>query len=315
MHITKLLTDKRFILPLLLIAGLLIFNMISTYSTSDVDTCDQDKSYLLDCGYIHLNIENTIFNPNFILFLSKQQQKHNTLSNSYVENAVSIWNSDVADKRKKIRYQQEHFNKLAMLSVTQDDCDDEECEVDGEALAILHYWMSDIAIAIKSSTAIKNIKSSELKRINIDNDKYIDTALEKIIKTSVGKQLLVNALNNNITIRSKILHNQKGYFDCRHRVVVIDPTVASYIFKINCIIHELVHATNPDNDNSIFEETIAEIIGMRVQDNITDIDISCSPYVIFTDRLLDQDYGNYPVRNNIEKHLDQAGIVIHVTNE
>lgn len=315
MYIRNRLKQIRFFLSLVLIAALLVFITIETYSTSDSDLNDKDMSYLLDCGYIQSNIANTIFTPNFILFLSRHQKKHKTLSKSYVENAVGIWNSNVVDKRKIIRYQQDHFNKLAMLSKTMDGCDDGECSVNGEAFAILRYWMSDIVIGVEESAIIQNLNPSKLKRLNIDNDKDIDTALKEIMKNPVGNQLLAYAIGNNITIRSNHLHNRKGYFDCRHRVIIIDPTVASYIFKINCIIHELVHASNPDNDNSIIEETIAEIIGMVVQDNITGIDISCSPYIVFIDRLLDRDYGKHPVRNNIEIYLKQAGIVVHIAND
>jgi len=303
------------ILLLIFIAGFLIFVTIEVKSTSDSVQNDHDMSYLLDCGYIRQNIANTIFHPNFILYLSRLQEKYKTLSKKHIVNAIAKWNANNIDKRKIIRFQQEHFNRLAMLSVTIDNCDDYECVINGEALAVLRYWMSDIVVDIEEYAAVQVVNLSELKSLNIDNDKDIATALEKIMGVTIGKQLIANAIDNNVTIRSKHLHNLKGYYDCQHKTIVVDPTVASYIFKINCIIHELVHACNQDSDNSITEETIAEMIGMEVQDKITNIDISCSPYIVFIDRLLDQQYGKYPVRNNIEKYLQQAGIVIKIANE
>ena len=129
-----------------------------------------------------------------------------------------------------------------------------------------------------------------------------------------GKLLLnsENLINSDKEFNKKCLDfetfKQKA---TESNAIVIDPTAASYIFKINGLVHELVHASNPDKNNSVFEETLAEIIGMAVQDRITGVHISCSPYVVFIDRLLDPLYGEYPLRNAIEKHLRQAGIVIN----
>lgn len=316
MYIKNQLKNVRLVLPLILIAGLLIFATFETSSTSDNGLNDQDMSHLLNCGYIRRNIANTIFHPNFVLYLSRQQKKFHTLNESHVKNAISIWNNNVVDKREIIHYQQEHFNKLAMLSKTVNECDDYEgCVVNGEELAVLRYWMSDIVAEVVETAEMKIINPSELKLLNIENDKNIGKALEIIMGDPVGQQLISHAIGRNITIRPENLHNHKGYFEYASKTIVIDPTVASYILKINCIVHELVHAISVDNDNSVFEETFAEMIGMAVQDRITDIDISCNPYIVFIDRLLDPHYGKYPVRNNIEKHLQQAGIVIKIASE
>jgi len=303
------------VIPLIIIAGIFALNAVETRSTSDNDRNDIDMSYLLDCGYIRSNVANTIFHPNFVAFLSKRLNRYKLLNEHHVENAVKIWNGNIQDKRKIIHYQQDHFIRMATLSTTMDACEGDECMITEESLALLRHWMSDIMINVDQPAAIKPVTPAELKRFNIDNDNNIDEALKEIIKIPVGKQLLAYAIDNNVSIRSKHLHNRKGYFDCKHRSIIIDPTVSSYIFKLNCIIHELVHATNFDNDNSIIEETIAEIIGMQVQDNITDINIACSPYIVFIDRVLDPDYGNLPVSNNIYKYLMQAGIAVHIVNE
>ncbi|MCK4744040.1 MAG: hypothetical protein KAT25_09490 [Sulfuriflexus sp.] len=316
MYIKNQLKSVILVLPLILIAGLFVFASFETRSTSDSGLNDQDMSCLLSCGYIRRNIVNTIFHPNFVLYLSGQQKKFNTLNESHVKKAISIWNNNVVNKREMILYQQEHFNKLAMLSKTVDECDDNYgCVVNGEDLAVLRYWMSDIVAEVVETAAMQIINPSELKLLNIENDKNIGKALEIIMGDPVGQQLISHAIGRNITIRPENLRDHKGYFEYASKTIVIDPTVASYILKINGIVHELVHAISVDNDNSVFEETFAEMIGMAVQDRITDIDISCNPYIVFIDRLLDPHYGKYPVRNNIEKHLQQAGIVIKIASE
>lgn len=273
-------------------------------------------SYLLKCGYIRRNIANTIFHPDFILYLSGQLKRYKTLDSGHVKNAVGIWNNSVVNSRKKIRYQQGHFNKLATLSASADGCDDTGgCVINAEDLAILRYWMTDLVAEVADDLPTAAISSSGLMHLNVENNKKIDSALQIIIEDPVGRQLVANAINNNITLKAEHLHDHKGYFEYTSKTIVIDPTVAGYVLKINCIAHELVHASNLDLNNSVTEETLAEIIGMAVQDKITNIEISCSPYVVFVDRLLDPHYGRYPLENNIEKHLRRAGIIINGNNE
>lgn len=217
------------VLPLILIAGLLIFTSFETSSTSDNELNDQDISHILNCGYIRLNIANTIFHPNFILYISRQQKKLNTLNERHVKNAISIWNNDVVvDKREIIHYQQEHFNKLATLSKTVNECDDYEgCVINGEDLAVLRYWMSDMVFEVAKTEAMKIINPSDLKLLNIENDNNIGKALEIIMGDPVGQQLIAHAIDQNITIKSEDLHNHKGYFEYVSKTIVIDPTVAS----------------------------------------------------------------------------------------
>ena|GEM_PF-6878324 len=260
---------------------------------------------LLKCGYIRRNIANTLFHPGFVMYLSGQEEKYTVLDERRIRNAVKIWNSLVADERKTIRYQSRHFRKLAGLSGSRDNI------VSRDDLIILHAWMPGIDIEVVDGKAAETIHPQEMQRLNADGDKAIYRALEIIRHDPVGKRLIAHSASHGITIGAEPLHDHKGYFEYRSNAIVIDPTAASYIFKINGLVHELVHASNPDKNNSVFEETLAEIIGMAVQDRITGVHISCSPYVVFIDRLLDPLYGEYPLRNAIEKHLRQAGIVIN----
>lgn len=314
MHIKNQLKLVKIIFPLLLAVALLIF--VSFETRSVIEPTDQDLNYLLKCGYIRRNIANTIFNPNFILYLSRQQKIFNTLNESDIKDFVEQWNTRVADRREIIHYKQGHFNKLANLSKSGKECNDiEGCTIKHDDLAVLQYWMSDITVDVAEAASTDSISPAALKRMNIENDPNIEKALEIIMEDPVGSQVIANIINLNATVRSEKLHAHKGYFEYLPKTIVIDPTVVDYIFKINCIVHELVHASSLGKDNSIFEETYAEIIGMAVQDRITGIDISCHPYVVFIDRLLDSHYGKYPVRNNIEKHLQKAGIVIKIKND
>lgn len=296
--------------------GALFFVTIESATNPDDDMQDEDISHLLRCGYIRLNIANTIFHPGFILYLSRQQKKYNTLNASLVSNAVGIWNSDISDRRKKIEFKQKHFNRLASLSKNRDGCDhDEECEVNGADLAVLRYWMAYITVEVDGAAKLPQTDIAGLQRLNSENDVDIERALQRIIKDPVGNQLVAHAVMNQVTIQTEHLHKQKGYFEYATRSIVIDPSASCYIFRINTFVHELVHAANPKRDNSIVEESIAEIIAMQVQDRITGVTISCSPYVVFVDRLLDPVYGNYPVTNKIEAHLGAAGLVIRTGDE
>lgn len=293
------------------IAGVFVFSAFETRSTPDSDQNDKDVNSLLSCGYIRTNIVNTIFNPEFVLYLSGQQKKYNILNESHIKNAISIWNNMIVDERERIYYQQEHFNKLSLLSEVVDRCDDDVCVIDGEDLAVLRYWISGMVVEVAETSGVQFVSVAELRFLNIENDKNIENALDMITKDPVGQRLVVNAVKQKVAIRAENLHGQKGYFEYASRTIVIDPTVASYVFKINCIVHELVHASNRMHDNSVIEETLAEIIGMAVQDRVTGVEISCNPYVVFIDRLLDPYYGKYPVSNDISEYLHEAGVIIN----
>lgn len=314
MHIRKKLRYISFMLSLAFIASILSFVAFETESLSIDEPTGRDMSYLLDCGYIQRNISNTIFHPDFVVYLFRQQEKLNTLNEHDIKDAVDRWNAAVVDKRKEIHYKQEHFYKMAMLSRSAGECGDvDDCLVDGKAIAMLRYWMSDIVAEVANSAIIKTITPSALDAINVENNKSVGKALEIITGDPVGRQLVSHAVSQDITIKVKNLHDHKGWFEYANKTIVIDPTVASYIFKINCIVHELIHASSTGS-NSVTEETLAEIIAMSVQDRVSGVDISCSPYVVFVDRLLDPHYGKYPVRSGIAKRLQELGIKISIVN-
>lgn len=315
MDVNNVLKFMKFTPVLTLITGLLVLASVEIRSSSDSESNNEEMAPLLNCGYIRRNIANTIFHPDFILYLSGQQEKFNILSESHIKKAIGIWNNKVADKRERIHYQQAHFNKLALLSETADECDSDHCVVDGDDFAVLRYWMSGIVAELAENSSLQIITPAELKRLNVEDDRNIGKALDMIMSDPVGQRLIANAVRQKVIIRPASLHGHNGYFEYAEKNIVIDPTVASYIFKINCIVHELVHVSNYQHDNSVFEESLAEIIGMAVQDRITGIEISCSPYVVFVDRLLDPHYGKYPLRNDIKRYLKQAGIVINNSND
>jgi hypothetical protein len=316
MAIKKQLKYLRFILPLIFIAGLPVLVSVATQSAPVSGAHDRGMSHLLDCGYIRRNIAATIFHPDFVLYLSEKLQHYDALGEQQISNAVAIWNSAVGDKRRALRYRQADFYKMATLDGEVEECEDNgECAVSKEDLDVLRDWMEGRSAEILDVWAFQTLQPVDLQKINAENNRDIGRALDMIVQDPVGRRLVANAVAGGITIRSWQLTEDKGYYDCPVKSIVVDPTVAGYVFKINCIVHELVHAVNPDKDNSVVEETLAEMIGMAVQDRITDIDISCHPYVVFVDRLLDPEYGTYPLTNNIEQHLRQAGIVIRPAGE
>jgi hypothetical protein len=295
---------------------IVLITIIFTYPASSVKASDsnnnqQNHSHLLRCGYITVDVHKTIFDPNFIIFLSKQQEAYNGISADRLKKMVHEWNTGLDDRRKHITFNQQHFNKFAVLPNGNTDCQNHSCLITHESLSFLIEWMSGITVNPKiSQKNVNHIDDFDLEWINIENNKDIDNALRLIARQSVGKRLIYNAIEHYIFIKASQIHHHEGYYDCKHKEIVIDPTVVSYPFKINCIVHELVHAANSRQDNSILEETVAEIIGMKIQDSITQIDISCSHYFVFVTRLIDERYAGLPVRNKIIEDLERTGIIV-----
>lgn len=271
----------------------------------------QASAQLLRCGYIRREIAPTIYAPAFVSLLAASVVRDEPVSREAVREAVAAWNAQVVRPSSAITLEPDHFDKMASLAERpHSDCGLRgTCLLDAADLAVLRRWLNLQLPAPVRRAAPAAPSAAELACMNIDDDQAVRKALLTIAQDPVGRRLVTHAARRGATVCARSLRGPSAYCDCVDEpAIVVDPTVASYIFKLNCLVHELVHTVNPTDDNSVTEEALAEIIAMQVQDRITGVSLSCHPYVVFVDRLLDSSYGRLPINNDIEAHLSQVGI-------
>ncbi len=75
-----------------------------------------------------------------------------------------------------------------------------------------------------------------------------------ISKDPVGNKLIRHCSATGVSFDTKKLFGKHAYYNHAENKIVIDPKVLTYEFNLRYLIHEMVHATNHGNDNSITEE-------------------------------------------------------------
>lgn len=266
---------------------------------------------ILRCGYIRRDIASTLFAPDFVGLLARRVNEVGPLRAENVREAVLAWNERRRHPSRAIAFEHSHFVRLASLADQLDkDCQSGAgCLLEAVDLAVLEWWLRLQIPTPDVREPLVPLRAEAQECLNVADDPAVEGVLRAIAQDPVGCRLLSNAAEQGIAVRTTTLQGTSAYFECgSEREIVIDPTVTQSVFKIGRLVHELVHAANPTDDNSITEEALAEILAMRVQDRISGVPMSCHPYVVFVDRLLDDDYGRLPVNNDIEAYLEAVGI-------
>lgn len=211
-----------------------------------------------------------------------------------------IYNENDVHPLRKIEFIDADYDKIASLFADPGNPE----MISMRDLDILFYWISPV-----EPRPVNNQK--RFRPIDIGhayNNADLIRLIGLIAKDPLGRILVNNVITQGITFNIRSLRNYAAIYDPRSGKITLDPTVLLNEFKINFLAHELVHALNPSSTNSIYEETYAEIIAMGIQDRITNIPISCHPYVVFLDRLESPAYGNLPLNNDFKKYLISNGI-------
>lgn len=256
------------------------------------------------------DIDSTIFNPvfiNYIMVLTSDRQK---LNKQDVNDAVDRWNYIAQSKLDHISFNSEHFDRFAALSNNNDsNCSNEyACHIDKRDLQLLRRWLRWRELLVAHNSATVDMTRGELLKLNTEHHSALQRTLFRLSRDEVGRMLLDNALSQGTIIRVRSLDGMHGYFDFSKNEIVIDKTVAYHEFNLRYLAHELVHVLNKDNTNSIMEEVFAELIGLHVQNSVTSITIKEHPYTVFVRHLLHAHYGNLNIDNEIESHLQNAGM-------
>ncbi len=257
------------------------------------------------------DIQNSIFRIDFLNLLIAINREEGALDNNRLRSAVMAWNAVASGFKEKIKFVPEHFYIMAGLdSNNTTECDQQtNCTISLGDIIVLHKWM-DFNVnhinAINDSTRI----NSYIKRINHVPNRKLSRILRAILHDPIGYKLVANALDQNTSIEIRELSGKHGFYNYTRNKIVIDPKVINYEFNMRYLVHELVHVTNKQSNNSVDEEVLAELIGLEIQNHITDIPFEQHPYSTFVEHLLHPDYGNLPISNNINKSLTRAGIAL-----
>lgn len=268
---------------------------------------DDVKNVLSHHGNTDL-LSRSIFRPQFLNFLDSIYQASGPIDSEQVKQAVSTWNSIMSGENDKIHYTELHFNRLASISGSSRKlCQQlDNCKITNTDILVMHNWnrRTNNQLAV-----IDNDNHEEINLIGIEHDNAaLRNALKLIGSDPVGYRLIVNAQKLGIQFLVRKLDGKHAYYHHTEKKIVIDPKILGYEFNLRYLIHELVHATNLSNNNSITEEVLAEMIGLEIQNRITGIPMSMHPYTLFLQHVLHPDYGQLPLNNDIVPSLHRVGV-------
>jgi hypothetical protein len=272
--------------------------------------CKAQTSAIHSCYYAH-EIDNTIFAPPFALFLHRNWptlskytegsfDPNTGLDNQKMQTLVDRWRLTDPRLAERLEYEPEHFRKMAALCSPRSD------EVQQNDTDLLHRWLLRRGSLPEIKEPDDPLNANELVQLAPEAEAGLQKLLQTVDGDPLGRRLLHTALARGVVIRARSLRDIQAFYDNSDNLIVLDYSVLNSEWKINVLVHELVHSVNKGSDNSLVEETVAQIIGGAVQDRITGIPMACHPYYVFTDRLLR--YDGLQTVNNISACLKKAGI-------
>lgn len=263
------------------------------------------------CGYIRLDLEHSVFAPDFVDFLLdaygnvSDYDGRDGISAADMQQAVQVWNRTREMHLRGITYHPPHFARMLWL---EQQLEGSGARVLGrEPLVYLSAW-SAYRLPEPPDLPPPDDASAEVRLLDRENNPLVRKSVAEIAADPVGYRLVQAAAERGLFVQARPLRGVAASCYPEENRIAMDPTVAAYPFKLNFLAHELVHMVNPGCGNSLVEEVLAEFIGMDIQDRVMGVPMSCHPYVVFVDTLLDPWYAKLPLANGIEEHLEAAGI-------
>ena len=255
------------------------------------------------------NIKQSIFKPEFLDYLAYLTRNSNTLDEQALQDSINRWNAVATDKSELVRYNPTHFVRVASLHRHgHTRCSSaSQCAISLDDVNILRAWLRwrlDYKIVISRNT----FDRSQLLLLNPDKDPQLHHSLEKLAAHPAGATLVQHALDSGLAIRLIQLSGSHGHYNYSENMITLDPSVVNYEFNLRYLIHELLHACNTAEDNSITEEVLAELIGLDIQNQITGIEFEINPYLVFVEHVLHPEYGKLVFTNDIYGELAMVGI-------
>jgi hypothetical protein len=218
----------------------------------------------------------------------------------------------MSDNNTQIVFNPLHFDRLAGLSGDNGFCRTmNSCQITAEDIHEIRKWSrisSDDYITIEDESDYESFYDPAIINTMDSNSPEINNLLRRIYKDPVGRNLIEHCIKTGVAFRVKKLQGKHGYYHHSKNTIVIDPKILSYEFNMRYLIHEMVHAIHNENDNSIKEEVLAELIGLDTQNRITGIPMDLHPYSVFIQHILHPDYGRLAVTNNIAQSLSEVGV-------
>jgi len=269
---------------------------------------DNVKNVLSTYGQEHI-LERSIYRPQFLHYINSLYHTTGPLNIDDVALAVVTWNSVMTGPSDKIIFQPMHFFRLAALSNNnRSECTSiSNCKVTDEDIHFIQNWNRNNVGFIKE-TSFTDFEDHHSDSTFDTGNTTLDEALTSISKDPVGNKLTTHCQSTGVLFTIKKLMGKHAYYNPSDNSITIDPKILTYEFNLRYLIHEMVHATNNGNENSITEEVLAELIGLEVQNRITGIPMELNPYSVFVQHLLHPEYGKLPIVNNIIQSLYSAGL-------
>lgn len=255
------------------------------------------------------NFKQSIFKPEFLHYLAYLTQDGNTLDEHTLRDSIKHWNAVEIEKSEQIRFDRNHFVHVASLH-TDDliSCTSaRQCTISFKDINILQIWLRwqlDYTI----TTPYYSFDASQLVILNPEKNPQLHKALKKLASNRAGSTLVQHALNSGLAIRLNQLKGSHGYYSHDENTITLDPSVVNYEFNLRYLVHELLHACNTAEDNSITEEVLAELIGLEIQNQITGIPFEINPYLVFLEHILDPENAQLVLANDIYRELAITGI-------
>jgi len=255
------------------------------------------------------NIKQSLFKPAFVEYMAYLTRNGNTLTKYALQDSIKRWNAVATDKSELVRYNSIHFIRVASLHWRgQTRCSStDQCNITLDDINILRTWLH-WQLEYKVVTPHYRFNRSQLLLLNPDRDPRLHHSLEKLISRHAGATLVQYALDSGVAIKLEPLSGSHGHYNYSENIITLDPSVVNYEFNLRYLVHELLHACNTAEDNSITEEVLAELIGLDIQNQITGIEFEINPYLVFVEHILHPEYGKLVFTNDIYGELALAGI-------
>jgi hypothetical protein len=308
---------KHFIAICLLLASVILQGCSSLHIQSDSNYLpasifrDDVKNVLSKYGNEEV-LEHSIFRPRFLSYLDTISKENGHIDMPRLQRAIDTWNSIMADSDAHIVFNPLHFDRLAGLSGNNSYCRVmSSCQITAADISEVRKWTrvnSKDLLHIEYDSEYEAAYDPSIISSLDSNHPDLHRILLQIYKDPVGKKLIEHSVQADISIRVETLADKHGYYHHSKKLIVIDPTILSYEFNLRYLIHEMVHAINTRQSNSITEEVLSELIGLDAQNRITGIPMELHPYSVFIQHLLHPEYGRLSVSNNIEQSLSNVGL-------
>lgn len=272
--------------------------------------CKEQTGHIRACYYAH-EVDHTIFAPAFVLFLNSHWsdlsdytsgtfEPGNGIGKYEMHTLVKRWQLADRNLASRIIYERTHFKKMAGL------CPPPRGNVQQNDLDLLHRWLQRGGGLPDVKVPGDPLADDELAQLAPHAQDKLRRLIHTVDSDPIGRRLLRTALQRGVVIRAEALQEVQAYYEPSGKLLVLDHSVLNSEWKINVLVHELVHTANDGKDNSVAEEAVAQIIGSGVQDRITGVPMACHPYYVFADRLLR--YDDLDTLNTISACLEKAGI-------